>query len=180
MGEEAPFSGREKIRVIKSESSTLPFGLTKTSELELHVEDELIENTQLNIHWTQHKDDPNWDEFQGHAVRDPDHPLRCCRRQEAVYEAVDGEGLWVSGGHLFAEIPGAPGSQCQLYLTHTCNQTLLKSQSSSTVDGVLSKNDQWKIYLKKFYTLFSVTFNVITQHPPVLCHHICAFLVLQV
>ena len=50
MGEEAPSSGREKIRVIKSESSTVPFGLTKTSELELHGEDELTENTQLNIH----------------------------------------------------------------------------------------------------------------------------------
>lgn len=34
----------------KGESSTVPFGLTKTSELELHGEDELIENTQLNIH----------------------------------------------------------------------------------------------------------------------------------
>lgn len=50
MGEEALFSGREKIRVSKSESSILPFGLTKTSELELHGKDELIENTQLNIH----------------------------------------------------------------------------------------------------------------------------------
>ena len=126
MGEEAPSSGREKIRVSKSESSTVPFGLTKTSELELHGEDELIENTQLNIHWTQHKDDPNWDEFQGYAVRDPDHPLRCCKRQEALYAAVDGQRLWVLGGHLFAETPGAPGSQCQLSLTHTCNQTLLK------------------------------------------------------
>lgn len=158
MGEEAPSSGREKIRVSKSESSTLPFGLTKTSELELHGEDELIENTQLNIHWTQHKDDPKWDEFQGYAVRDPDHLLRCCKRQEALYEAVDGEGLWVSGGHLFAETPGAPGSQCQLYLTHTCNQTLLESQSSSTVrgslDGVLSKNDQWKFTWRSFTLYF--------------------------
>lgn len=32
------------------------------------------------------------DEFQGYAVRDPDHLLRCCKRQEALYEAVDGEG----------------------------------------------------------------------------------------
>ena len=50
MGKEALFSGREKTRVSKSESSLLPFGLTKTSELELHGKDELIENTQLNIH----------------------------------------------------------------------------------------------------------------------------------
>ena len=48
MGEEALFSGREKIRVSKSESSTLPFGLNKTSELELHGKDEHTTKYSLN------------------------------------------------------------------------------------------------------------------------------------